>query len=367
MPNEPQSLEVGAQRARAWPRYAGATLGLREYWYPAALARELGARALPIKLLGEELVLVREHDKVHCLQGRCAHRGVPLAEGKFDFPGTITCPYHGWTYSLASGEVVAALTDGPDSAVVGKVKLTRYPACERQGVVWVFVGAGEPPPLEADVYPEFLEPGALVGARVFLWKGNWRIAMEGALDPSHPFYLHRSATISAPYKMIAARGRHYPEIIEGRYFSYRTDPPVVEADYPGLGRWPLRRWWPQRPLNKLIVRGALPCASKVENLNFNLPFITYSWYVPVDADHYRWFTFLVVPRIDGVRRLWAWLKYWLWLRWMYQGRFLRQDSWISEIMHPFYAEQDGWNREYLHRPDVVITAWRRFVDQHARR
>ena len=40
----------------------------------------------------------------------------------------------------------------------------------------------------------------------------------------------------------------------------------------------------------------------MENLNFNLPFITYSWYVPVDADHYRWFTFLAAPGLKGPRR-----------------------------------------------------------------
>lgn len=353
-------------RSSAWPRYDRAALGLRNYWYPAALAGELGRKPMRLKLLGEELVLVRQGGEVYCLQGRCAHRGVPLWEGRFDFPGTITCPYHGWTYQLSTGNVVAALTDGPDSAVVGRVQLRTYRAQQRQGVIWVFVGDGEPPPLEDDVYPEFLQPGALVGGRVFLWEGNWRLAMEGALDPSHPFYLHRTAFISAPFKMIAARGRHYPEIIDERYFTYRTDAPIPEAEYPDVGNWPRTPWWSRKALNKLLVRGALPCASKVENLNFNLPFVTYSWYVPVDENHYRWFTFLAAYGLKGPRRWWAWLKYWVWLRWMYQGRFLRQDSWVNEIMHPFYAEQDGWNREYLHRPDVVITAWRRFIDRHAR-
>jgi phenylpropionate dioxygenase-like ring-hydroxylating dioxygenase large terminal subunit len=362
------SKETDASRRRPFPRYQKAVMGLRNYWYPAMLAGRVKKKPVPIKMLGEELMVLREGDKVYCLQGRCAHRGVPLWEGNREFPCTITCAYHGWTYDLRDGKLVAALTDGPESSVVGRVKIKSYPAQERQGVIWVFVGEGEAPPLENDVFPDFLEEGALLGARVFEWEGNWRLAMEGAIDPSHPFYLHRMAWLSKTFDMIAARGRHWPEIINDKWITYRTDPPVPEAEFPGLGRWPRKRWWHRQHMNKLDVYGALPCASKVVNLNFNLPFVTFSWYVPIDGKRYRWFTFLLAPKKDipGLKRVWAWLKYWLWLRWMYQGQFLRQDSWMNEIMHPFYEEQDGWVKERMFRPDVVLTAWRKLIEEHAR-
>ena len=344
-------------------------MGLRNYWYPAALARHVPRiKPLPVKLLGEELILIRDAGNVYCLQGRCAHRGVPLWHGNREFACTITCPYHGWTYDLRDGQVVAALTDGPDSSVVGKVKIKTYPVQQRQGVIWVFVGDIKPPSLEEDVYPDFLEEGAFVGARVFEWPGNWRLAVEGAIDPSHPFYLHRSAWLSRPYNFIAARGRHWPEVHDNKWLTYRTDPAIPEAEFPGLGQWPRRHWWERKRLSKLDVRVALPCSSRVANLNFNMPFVTYSWYVPIDGTRYRWFTFLLAPKKDipGLKRPWAWLKYWLWLRWLYQGQFLRQDSFINEVMHPFYEEQDGWRKERMFRPDVVITAWRKLIDEHAR-
>jgi hypothetical protein len=213
-----------------------------------------------------------------------------------------------------------------------------------------------------------LEPGALVGARVFEWTGNWRLAMEGAIDPSHPFYLHRSALLSAPYAFVAARGRHWPEVINNKWLTYHTDPPVQQGDFPGLGRWPRRRWWQKMKLNSLEVLAALPCASRVRNLNFNKPFVTYSWYVPIDESRYRWFSFLLAPKKDaaGVRRLWLRLRYWIWLRWTYQGNFLRQDAFMNEIINPFYEEQDGWSKERLFRPDIVITAWRKLINEHAR-
>ncbi len=55
--------------------------------------------------------------------------------GKFVFPGTVSCRYHGWTYDLASGRLVAALTDGLDLPLVGKVCLKSYPVEERRGII----------------------------------------------------------------------------------------------------------------------------------------------------------------------------------------------------------------------------------------
>jgi hypothetical protein len=35
-------------------------------------------------------------------------------------------------------------------------------------------------------------------------------------------------------------------------------------------------------------------------------------------------------------------------------------------MDPFYAEQGGWKREKLYRPDIGLTAWRRHCHENAR-
>ena len=84
-------------------------LGLRNYWYPALATWRLGRKPKAIKLLGEEIVLYRDGGKIHALQDRCAHRGARLSMGKCLYPGsgTISCPYHGWTYNGESGKCVA--------------------------------------------------------------------------------------------------------------------------------------------------------------------------------------------------------------------------------------------------------------------
>src|SRR5687767_14057307 len=97
------------------PRYETAVLGFPDYWYPGVLSRHLGKKPVGIKLLGQDLAFFSAHGRAYALHDLCAHRGVPLSYGKCLAEGTVTCGYHGWTYDLATGKCVAALTDGPDS------------------------------------------------------------------------------------------------------------------------------------------------------------------------------------------------------------------------------------------------------------
>jgi phenylpropionate dioxygenase-like ring-hydroxylating dioxygenase large terminal subunit len=76
------------------------TLGFREYWYPGIEARLVGKKK-PAKMtmLGDEVVFFRDKDnKVVALSDWCPHRGARLSLGICEFPGTITCPYHGYTF-----------------------------------------------------------------------------------------------------------------------------------------------------------------------------------------------------------------------------------------------------------------------------
>ena len=161
-PNAAQRVDQKHQhRARStpWPRYDEAVLGFRNYWYPAMLSGQLKRRPVALQILGERLLFIRHQGKSFALEDRCAHRGIPLSAGRCEFPGTntITCRYHGWTFNVADGACVAALTDGPDSPIVGKAKVKTYALAERKGLIWVFIGDGAPPPLEEDVAPEILQ------------------------------------------------------------------------------------------------------------------------------------------------------------------------------------------------------------------
>ena len=109
--------------SRLWPRYDEAKLGLRNYWYPVIEARLVKSkRPVSVTLAGEKIVLVRDQGKVYGLSDRCPHRGVPLSLGRREFPGMLTCRYHGWTYDVKTGDLKAALTGAQASVSVERFK-----------------------------------------------------------------------------------------------------------------------------------------------------------------------------------------------------------------------------------------------------
>jgi phenylpropionate dioxygenase-like ring-hydroxylating dioxygenase large terminal subunit len=353
-------------RTSPWPRYDEAALGFRNYWYPAMLSRKLGRLPVGLKILGENLLFTRYQDKCFAIEDRCAHRGIPLSVGRCEFPGTntITCRYHGWTFDVGSGMCVAALTDGPDSPIVGKAKVRTYAVEERSGLIWVFIGDAEPPPLHEDVPEELLRPDSVIGLRVTLRQGNWRLAAENGLDPSHAAYLHRNAWLTLFRKFPAAKTNVTPQIV-GPWVGYSQSAPIIEGHYPLLGVWPVGEWWK-------IPRKGSPTKTQLRLPGFLRvdPFPTtgivhFEWYVPVDERRHRYFQFSV-KWTSGFR---AWrfrLAYWLWWRWLAHVQFNGQDAWMVKLMDPFYSEQDGWKREKLYRPDVGLTAWRRHCHENAR-
>ncbi|HEY3117694.1 MAG TPA: Rieske 2Fe-2S domain-containing protein, partial [Chloroflexota bacterium] len=69
---------------------------MRRYWQPAALSEDLpvGGAPVPIRLLGEDLVLFRDDRGRPGLLGiHCSHRGADLSYGRLE-DGGLRCIYH---------------------------------------------------------------------------------------------------------------------------------------------------------------------------------------------------------------------------------------------------------------------------------
>lgn len=167
---------------------AGAVL--RRYWQPVALAEELmGARpVVPVRLLGEELVLFRSTDGSIGLVGRhCPHRGADLAFGRCEDNG-LRCPFHGWHFDT-TGQCVEQPGEPEGSLGHTKVKAKAYPVVEKNGMIFAYMGPGEAP-----AFPDFdcfRAPDSHVFAFKGLWECNWLQAMEVGIDPAHASFLHR--------------------------------------------------------------------------------------------------------------------------------------------------------------------------------
>ena len=162
----------------------------RSMWLPALLSSQLpqpGCAPVRLKLLGEELLAIRDGQGVGIIQAHCAHRRAPLFFGKMEEEG-IRCAYHGWLYDRR-GQCVDMPSES-NKALCRNVKLTSYATVEKADIIWVYMGSGEPPKL-----PNFAWIGLPANQRlasVWLQETNWFQGVEGEVDSSHVSTLHKS-------------------------------------------------------------------------------------------------------------------------------------------------------------------------------
>lgn len=122
-------------------------------WWVIALGADVArGRSAPVKALERDLVLWRdEHDRLHCQAAHCRHLGSHLGYGGIVRGATLQCPFHGWTYDR-DGSVVAQV--GPSRRLQNQC-LPTYRIMERDGVVYLWNGTGEPDHLIPDLYEHY--------------------------------------------------------------------------------------------------------------------------------------------------------------------------------------------------------------------
>jgi 5,5'-dehydrodivanillate O-demethylase oxygenase subunit len=157
---------------------------LRTFWHPVALARELApGRAKPVKLMSEEFTLYRgESGEVHAVAFRCAHRGTQLSTGWVE-GDNLRCFYHGWAYG-PDGQCVEQPAE--PEPFCNRIKIKSYPVEEYLGLIFVYQGEGEAPPLPR--YPAFEREGLLTHSN-YVRKSNFYNSVDN--DPIHVFFTHR--------------------------------------------------------------------------------------------------------------------------------------------------------------------------------
>jgi len=77
-------------------------------WHDAqTLATLPDGAAVFVTVAGEAVILSRRGNAVTCFRNACAHMGVEMTAGRVE-DGFLTCPFHGFRYSLESGECLTA-------------------------------------------------------------------------------------------------------------------------------------------------------------------------------------------------------------------------------------------------------------------
>ena len=372
----------GATKTKQGP-YQQAALGFRNYWYPVMMASKVSEKKpYPQMLLGEEVVFLKRSGHVYALLDECPHRGTRLSRGKDEFPGTntIACRYHGWVFDVTNGACVAALTDGPDSPMVGKVRARTFPVEEHKGIVWIWMGKGAPVPIEEDVPGLILRDDTKVDTLPGIVEGNWRYHAENVGSGHFPM-LHRDAWFRIFQRDMGSSTAFSPTLQveapeDGEWLSYVSPArPLWEADFPGLGRWPNFKGKPWRKFSRptmqpiqgvsTVVSVRLPGITRVVNFPIRKA-LYYEWYTPIDQDRYIYFQVHCYWPKGILDTISHWFRYRLWGKPMGMGKFNLQDASVIKDSTDFERRHGSNPPSSTYRPDTEQRAWIAYANSHAR-
>lgn len=178
---------------------------LRRYWQPFMLSAELQDLPIPVRLMGEDLVVFRDRSgKIGLLHRNCAHRGTSL---EFGIPATrgIRCCYHGWQFDI-DGTILDTPAEPPTSRIRENFRQGAYAVREQHGLLFAYMGPPELVPELAE-YDSFRHPA---DTRIAPFKVslpcNWLQIVENGADPMHNAFLHAimssTAQFSSAFKVL---------------------------------------------------------------------------------------------------------------------------------------------------------------------
>jgi phenylpropionate dioxygenase-like ring-hydroxylating dioxygenase large terminal subunit len=165
----------------------------RRYWIPIEVAADLADKPKEIRILGEDLVLFRfPNGKPGVVGQKCAHRNTSLVLGTVEEKG-IRCAYHGWLYD-ATGQCIDQPADPVATRFCKDIKLAGYPCEDRYGIIWAFMGEGEPPLIPP--YDIFVRKDGFNRTVKSHHNCNWLQVAENMVDPQHTSFLHRMSPLT---------------------------------------------------------------------------------------------------------------------------------------------------------------------------
>ena len=175
---------------------------LRNAWYIAAWADELGAAPLARRICNDPVVLFRDAaGKAAALEDRCCHRAAPLSLGVVVETG-IQCGYHGLVFDGA-GRVV---TIPGQQQIPQEAQVRAYPLVEKNRLVWLWMGdpAAADPAKIVD-FPYHDDPSHWPNKHdVYPIRGNYMLMVDNLMDLTHLGYLHAKTVGGNPNAHVGA-------------------------------------------------------------------------------------------------------------------------------------------------------------------
>lgn len=198
---------------------------LSESWYAAAALGELAEAPVVRRVLGHSLLLRRFTDgTLLAAEDLCPHRFAPLSKGPVH-DDVIECPYHGLRFDRTG----RCVSDAIGNAAPTSARLRTFPAVEKYGFVWVWMGQPDSADPERLPVIDFLE-GPTSYRRI---TGNIPIAanylhiVDNSMDTAHVAMVHRDSV-------------HSPALANGKTVVRTNEDGSISADRCGAGEKPPR-------------------------------------------------------------------------------------------------------------------------------
>jgi choline monooxygenase len=171
---------------------------------------------VPAELAGWPLILLRDREgEVRAFHNICRHRGMRLVTEPAHRRDGIVCPWHAWRYQL-DGALRHTPRVGGDGAhrqaglVPGELGLVPVRLALWHDFIFVNLD-GKAPPFAEHIAPldRLLAPYELGALRradrwSLVYPGNWKVAIEGAIEDYHLPSVHP--------QLVQAAGRYHPKL-----------------------------------------------------------------------------------------------------------------------------------------------------------
>jgi len=175
----------------------GTPLGeyFRRFWLPVCMSSQLDGLPHKVRILGEDLVAFRDRQgRIGLLARHCCHRGASLEFGVIQERG-IRCCYHGIHFDCDGTIIEVPPEKDRGENMRKRVAQGAYPAFERDGLVFAYLGPPEEKPAfpECDAFEKYADTRLVPFSNVF--PCNWLQVQENIADQMHTAILHNPACL----------------------------------------------------------------------------------------------------------------------------------------------------------------------------
>ena len=163
---------------------------LRNHWYVAASAPEIGRTLLRRIIMNEPVVFFRAEDgSPVALEDRCPHRRLPLSMGRLVDGDILQCHYHG----LRFDRIGACVRVPGQDMIPQTARVKAYPVVDRYKWLWIWMG--DPALADPTTIPDYhwLDDAAWGAKTDYLHAlCNWQLVNDNLLDLTHLAFVHET-------------------------------------------------------------------------------------------------------------------------------------------------------------------------------